>query len=137
MAKRTNTGYLPRNQRRVWHFPVEDLTTVDIFDCMKELHFWQELTKNSLRVYIEDPNLNRPTFLRKGQSLRAMQKISQNVGSNKRDANLLIDFCKKHDIDCQPVRPVRKKLCQEDFERLTNYTKRTSQHARDAAMLNT
>jgi len=127
-----NTGFA------VWNTvnkEFDELMTVDVFDCMKELQLWQGLTRNSLRVYIENPNLNRPTFVRKGQSIRAMQKISQNVGSNKRDAQLLIDFCKKQGIDCQPVRPVRKKLCHSDFVRITKYQKRVSQHARDAAML--
>lgn len=89
-------------------------------------------------VVIEDPNLNRPTFNKKGVSVgevRKINKISQNVGMNKMMATLLIEYCELKGIPVKTVRPKTAKWTAEALKQYTGYTGKTSQHARDAAKL--
>lgn len=89
-------------------------------------------------IVIEDPSQNRPTFYREGATRREMEKISQNVGANKEHAILLIERFESLGFEVLRVRPSKKtqtKLTAKAFERITGYSERTSEHARDAAML--
>lgn len=95
-----------------------------------------------LSIYIENPNKNKPIFVKKGVTKEkaiseqlAYNRIAQNVGSNKRDAQLLIDFCKENSIEVVEIKPTKKKVTREYFEKISGWTKPTSQHGRDAAML--
>ncbi len=63
--------------------------------------------------------------------------LLQGAGSIKRDFKIWKDFAKYYGLDVEPVslRAAVKKIKSEDFVKLTQWEKRTSQHARDAAML--
>jgi hypothetical protein len=90
-----------------------------------------------ISVVMEDPNGNRPVFNRGVQGRRA-SKIAQNVGANKRDAILIWEYCVNHGIAIQRITPTAKsitKLSSEQFNKITGWAARTSEHARDAAML--
>jgi len=90
-----------------------------------------------LSVYIEDPSQNKPVFNR-GKVGRVAENIAQKVGSNKREGRLLIEYCQRNGIRVFAVRPTKgtmTKLKSPYFKKLTGYTVRCSQHARDAAML--
>lgn len=90
----------------------------------------------SVTVYVEDPAANKPVFQRPGVNNRGMLRIAQNVGANKEAARSLIERLKALGIDVVPVAPRRaKKMDAATFKRLTGWTGRTSQHARDAAAL--
>lgn len=82
-------------------------------------------------MYIEDPNTWRPF---KGHNAQA--KI-QGAGSIKRDFAIWRDFCQDRGLPMHPVKlqGTLKKLSPQIFERITGFEGRTSQHARDAAML--
>jgi hypothetical protein len=130
-----------------WHLAEKgtewNLETFSFWGAVKRLAAIQLEHPDQLpKVYIEDPNINKPTFHRKlgGESMRSyqarMHKISQNVGMNKRDAQLLIDWLSMRGWDYYPVPPRKAaKVNAEYFKKLTGYSKRSSQHARDAAML--
>lgn len=92
-------------------------------------------TTHGIAVYIENPNGNRPTF---GKHQAYREKISQNVGMNKRDAQLLIEYCKNNHIlffSITPGKHSMTKMKPEAFAKYTGYDARTSSHGRDAAML--
>ena len=117
-----------------------NVTTIDFWECINHLRNMQFM---GITVYIEDPNVNRPIFIKslfgteKSKNLM-MQKIAQDVGANKRDAQLIIEFCVRHKISVVPRPPLRgffSKMNSKDFKITTGYTERTSQHGRDAAML--
>lgn len=59
------------------------------------------------------------------------------AGSIKRDCEIWEEFCKQYDIKCIAVRPRpgMTKWNAETFARVTGYKGRTSNHARDAALL--
>jgi hypothetical protein len=126
--------------------------TYGTFREIKALTFWQtvnelEKAKNisdSLEVWIEDPNKNKPVFFRKhvsndpkaaASAQLIYRTISQRVGSNKRDSQLLIEYCKLKGIAVISVRPSSKKMNARDFAHLTGITNKYNQHERDAAML--
>lgn len=116
-------------------------------EVLVTLHFWQVIEVLSsfkkpndndmdVHVYLEYPNYNKPTFQKKGADTQAaVNKISQNVGGNKAYAHLIYTFCVKEGISVTRVKPTSKKLDAATFAKITKYTGRTSQHARDAAML--
>lgn len=86
-------------------------------------------------IYVEDPNLISTTFVRTSRYSNTHQKISQNVGSNKRDAQLLIELLEKMGFKVIRKKPGSNKYINLDsnqFNRLTGWTSISSQHSRDA-----
>lgn len=104
------------------------LTTLPIhkaFDWVKTYH----LTGDCL-VRIEDARL-RKFFGNSGR-----EKL-QGAGSIKRDSKIWEDFLTDLKVKFELVSPKQKgaKVTAQYFKQLTGYTKQSSQHARDAAML--
>ena len=63
--------------------------------------------------------------------------IREGVGSVKRDCSIWADFLDFHMIDFLAVKPQAgaTKWDAETFKRITGWTERTSEHARDAGLL--
>lgn len=63
----------------------------------------------------------------------------QGAGSIKRDSSIWAEFCDYHEIDCVAIPPAAQKgltkMSAEQFQKMTGWTDRTSEHARDAAMI--
>ena len=55
----------------------------------------------------------------------------------KRDSKIWEDFCKENDIEYRMVAPKNNmtKVSKEYFNKITGWTKQTTDHARDAAMM--
>lgn len=115
------------------------------FEEFKSGGFWEiyrrvlDYPRKTTVIFLEDPNLIRPTFPRKA-SRREMMKISQNVGMNKRDAQLLmIGFMAGghivHPIKPQGRKGVRRKWTAETFMNITGHHEGLNEHVRDAAMM--
>lgn len=79
---------------------------------------------------VENPNL-RKWFGNTGR-----EKL-QGVGSIKRDFAIWKEFCDHHCIKMEEVAPknIKTKISSEYFKKLTGWEGRTSNHARDAAMM--
>lgn len=62
---------------------------------------------------------------------------AQGVGSVKRDAQIWEDWCTEQGLNFKMIHPAANatKKKAEDFTRMTGWTGRTNEHARDAAML--
>ena len=62
---------------------------------------------------------------------------AQGAGSVKRDTKIWIEFFEENNVDYKLVEPPKDltKMPEDRFKRLTGYNHRTSEHARDAAML--
>lgn len=58
----------------------------------------------------------------------------QGAGSIKRDSKIWEEFCQLHGIQYAKVLP-KPKITAQLFQKMTGWIDRTSQHARDAAML--
>jgi hypothetical protein len=92
----------------------------------------------ALYVRIEDPNLNKPIFWDGKKSLKGRateDRVTQSVGMNKRDAQLLMEFMDREGIAYEAVQPTTKKLTAEEFMRLTGYKGKTNEHNRDAGKM--
>ena len=122
-----------------------DVATADFFGTCRMLSKVIDPTrKTNVTVVIEDPNLiegvyrQRVAAVIKSRQFHQMQtllKIAQNVGMNKRDAQLLIQYCESLGFRVIKVKPTNTKRTAKEFKQLTKYSVTTSQHARDAAML--
>jgi hypothetical protein len=127
-----NTGYA------VWDSAeraIISMRTTSFWDVVDELYRLDASSVN-FHVHIEDPNGNKPVFGKKSASSPAtMQKIGQNVGSNKREASLLITLCQRNSWVYTAHVPKKSKVKADEFKRLTGISERTSQHVRDAVLL--
>ena len=136
-----NTGFA------VWDAQKKEFFEMHTFDFWKTVSLLEryaalddsalevENRKLEIHVVIEDPNQNKPTFSKHRQSATVREKISQNIGANKRDAQLLIELAKNLGLTVHAIRPDRAKWTAETFKSYTGYHGRTSEHSRDAARL--
>ncbi len=118
---------------------VKTVSMIQAFEEIEKLH--SDGFQDKCKFIIEDPNKIRPTFSRGDMSQAAMNKISQNVGANKRDAKLLIEKCLSLGFEVEQIKPKsigkgkKRKWTHEEFVMYTGCTEHCSQHARDAAAL--
>lgn len=117
----------------IWHLSEQrftDVRTTGIVDAMRLIHLMRDV--GSLHsVRFEDARL-RKWFGTKGR------EALQGAGSIKRDCSIWQEFMDSMDgVPYLPVSPLEKglKLNAKEFARMTKWEGRTSQHARDAAML--
>jgi hypothetical protein len=98
--------------------------------CQIESHIKHFAMNNSIFVRFEDARL-RTWF---GQS--GKEKL-QGAGSIKRDSQLWEEWLIHHNIPFEKVAPKnnRTKISATSFNKITQYPKKTNEHARDAAML--
>ncbi len=134
------TGYAVWNVRMQ---KFDELLTTDFWGCIAKL---QSLVGKSVTVVIENPNLIPNTFKRQrlqdGRWItvrgRRHDHISQSVGMNKRDSQLIIEFCQRNLLDYIESKPAagKSKWSQQYFNTVTGYKgKPVSQHARDAGAI--
>lgn len=118
------------------------VSTLDFWGIIEVLNKFNSISKNcniNIKVYCEAPHLNKPLFFRKNlDNEKKRNRAAQNVGMNKMTSKLIIEYCNINNIEIIECRPTKKsltKLTHDEFFKLTGYTKRTSEHGRDAAML--
>lgn len=108
--------------------------TVKDITALKKIISDFSISFKNCKVLIEKPT-NPKVFPRPGVPYFAMLKIARNVGQNFEKAEELGRFCQENKIEYQFVIPNRRKINCTDFRKITDYLKRTSQHARDAALI--
>lgn len=106
-----------------------EVKTLKIHEALELCHHYV-LTAEKVKIRVEDARK------RKWFGGNAQAKI-QGAGSVKRDCKIWDDFLKDIGADYEMIHPVRgaTKLDAEKFKLLTSYVYRTSEHARDAALL--
>lgn len=115
---------------------------------LKTLSFWylisefEKLLKSGVNfsVYIEDPTGNKPVFPEKinKKKLSEAFRVAQNVGSNKRTAQLIFEYFDLNKIKYFRIVPRKNsltKISKERLKQLTKYDGRSSSHSRDACCL--
>lgn len=121
-----NTGYA------VWDSGTQSFQCIDTITITQAFKRIEALIRegNSCTVIFEDARL-RHWFGTSGP------EKWQGAGSIKRDATIWETWCKENDIPYLKVAPKnnRTKLSSALFRKYTNYNGRTTDHARDAAML--
>jgi hypothetical protein len=116
----------------------EKLLTLSFWEAIKFLEDTANVAQEFMprKIIMEDPNMKSPTFKRKGVFGARENKISQNVGSNKRDAQLLQEKCKSLGFNVVCIAPGANKyinLNAKQFQLNTRCMLQSSQHSRDAA----
>lgn len=126
------------------------LETLTFWQAIKELEREGVQAKKvtgeplTMRVYIEDPEQNKTTFLVKNgthrpNDVRRLMKISRDVGRNSQDARRLIEYAESQGLEVIKIRPNGRSLSKANAETFQMYypywTKRTNQHERDAALM--
>lgn len=116
-----------------------ELKTLSFWQTIEELDSWvADAGLQGFEVFIEDVEAVSPTFRKKGVANQyALNKVSQNVGANKRDCQLLKERMTGLGIKFTPVDPRQKmaKMDAEIFQRYTGWNESSSQHSRDAAII--
>jgi hypothetical protein len=129
-----NTGFA------IWDKSQKTLTEVLTLKIHQAMDRIRELTaiypKEKIFVRVEDAR-QRTWFGTERMPREEERKKLQGVGSVKRDATIWEDFLSELGVNFEMVAPKRNvtKLDQETFKNYTKWSKRTSEHARDAVML--
>ena len=107
------------------------LETLPIHRAISKVGFIAEIHKGDVRVVFEDAR--QRTWFGHGDTNAKLQ----GAGSVKRDCSIWEDFCKDYEIPYWAKPPVKgaTKVSAEYFKTISGYKGRTSEHARDAAML--
>lgn len=104
---------------------------VTAMECIIAL--WRD--GEELQIVFEDARKRQ--WLPREKNLSEYRGKLMGAGSVKRDCDIWEDFCENYDIPYKAL-PPRKGLTKwdaETFKRVTGWTGRTSNHARDAALL--
>jgi hypothetical protein len=112
-----------------------NVTTYSFFDLLDILTDYKWYEAGNFIVLIEDPNQNPPVWKRPNTNLKQHIKIAQDVGSNKRTTQLIIEYCQLHSIPYRAVKPVTSKWTATLLKKYEGFPKQSNQHERDAAKL--
>lgn len=105
--------------------------TTDFWGVIEEVDLWNI----PVTVVIEDPYQNSPVWHGRNKNEAVKSKISERVGMNKREAQLLIEYCERNEIEFRAVKPTTSKWDAKYLKAVTGINKRTNQHVRDAIKL--
>lgn len=116
---------------------------LDTFTASMQAQDWGSLgiavqsEEITFEVVMEDPQLNDTTFAR-GIEPKLMLKVAQDVGRNKEQAFLLIEWMTRKKIVFRTVQPKNRKKgggkwSAEYFTHLTGWQGKSNEHTRDAA----
>ena len=108
------------------------LETLPIHQALIKVMMWRDRVGHDLQVVFEDAR-QRTWF---GRDRNTNAKL-QGAGSIKRDCSIWEDFCRDYEIPYYAVPPMKggTKLSESYFKTISGWKGRTSNHARDAAML--
>lgn len=110
------------------------LDTMKIHEAMNFVYNYADLD-GPLHVRFEDARQRK--WIPMSKNMTAELGRAQGAGYVKAHCQIWEDFLTDYQIPFEAIAPRRNvtKLSAEQFERITRYKARTSEHARDAAML--
>ena len=114
----------------------KEFTQVDTLPLWRALEVVEELHREDcVTVVFEDARLRK--WIPRERSLSQFKGRAMGAGSVRRDAQIWEEFCAGKGIPFLPVapRPGLTKWDAQTFARVTGWEGRTSNHARDAALL--
>lgn len=93
--------------------------------------------KDNIFLYIEDARQRKWFGSMDARQAKSGAGVREGVGSVKRDAQIWEDWCKENQINFKMIHPKNNstKYKADTFKKITGWTGRTNEHARDAAML--
>lgn len=126
-----NTGFAVWNSKRKEFL---DISTLKLHQALLRVYEYRQQGE-SVTVIFEDPRQRK--WIPREHSLKEQLGRSQGAGSVKRDAKVWEEFCVDMHLPFMMVKPAKgmTKWSEDYFRRITGWTKRTSNHGRDAAVL--
>lgn len=109
-----------------------DIKTTDFWGVFELLGY---LDPGKCQVVVESLNTRGALYARTKGEAGGRDKFAANVGSVRRETELLITGLEKRGFNVRRVRPSKAKWTREELKRNTGWDKQTSQHGRDAAKL--
>lgn len=111
------------------------VSTMRIHRAIEAVRDWEHDNPGQVRVVFEDARQRR--WIPDSHDLRREMGRRQGAGSVKRDATIWQEALTDYGIPFEAVRPQQglTKWDADTFARITGWTGRTSNHARDAALL--
>jgi len=119
-------------------FAVYD-TDEKAFVLCKKYSFWEAIEKLAyyktfgFLAYVELPK-TKHVWHSGAKNQNAKNRTAVNVGSVIREAELIVEWLEREEVEHKTVAP-KGKVNDAVFRKLTGWPGRTSQHARDAGML--
>ena len=112
---------------------LQELHTTDFWGCITIIKN-APLYHNSDKVTVVIEKSKTKHVWQKNARGGKQNSVSFDVGKPYHHAELIEEYCQKNGIDCITKHP-QGKIDAEQFALATGWTKRCSQHARDAGML--
>lgn len=111
-----------------------ELTTIPIHQALEKVRAFYKYNKGLFDICVVFEDARQRTWFGRDKNTNA--KL-QGAGSIKRDCSIWEDFCKDLQIPFLAVPPMKggTKLSDAYFKAISGWKGRTSNHARDAAML--
>lgn len=109
---------------------LQKVTSISITQAMQQVNeLIAQHGKEVVQLIIEDA--------RQRKWFTGGREKAQGVGSVKRDAKIWEDWCTENQINYRMIHPKNNstKYKADTFKKITGWTGRTNEHARDAAML--
>lgn len=120
----------------IWDSPKEEFVTIETLPIHKALETVERFNKENhglfdIIVIFEDARMRK--WYGKGDTNAKIQ----GAGSIKRDCTIWEEFCTDKGIKFMRIHPIKgnTKINPQRFRLITGYKGKTSEHARDAAMI--
>lgn len=127
-----------------------NISTKTWWEAISSIKTWSHAVEPGVQliVHVEDVSQNKSIFQliptynntpgNHTTKLSAAGKTAERIGRVKEKSDLVISYCEIYGITVIRHKPTKKsmtKLNAQTFKNITGYDKRTSEHARDAAMM--
>ena len=121
----------------VWDSERKELVMVDTLKIHEALQIVISYAYKDIPLCIRFEDARQRKWIPMSKNMTAELGRAQGAGYVKAHCQIWEDFLRDKDIPFEMIAPRRNvtKLSAEQFERITGYKGRTSEHARDAAML--
>lgn len=126
------TGYA------LWSRPGKRFLELETLDFWGVVDRVTEFKTEQVEIVIENPDSKRAMYERTEviEQRRQRERVATNIGSNRREASLLIERFRSLGYQVTAVSPIKEaKWDGETFKRITKHAGSTSQHVRDAGRL--
>jgi len=117
---------------------LQEIKSLSITKAMaRTIELVNEHGKDNIKIFIEDPRKRTWFGDADARQRRSGPGVREGIGSVKRDASIWEDWCKEQGLNYLMVHPAanKTKMDKTEFARYTGWTKTTSEHGRDVAML--
>ena len=121
----------------VWNSERKEFAVVDTKKIHEAMNFVYGYVDSDIPFQVRFEDARQRKWIPMSKNMTAELGRAQGAGYVKAHCQIWEDFLTDYQIPFEAIAPRRNvtKLSAEQFERITGYKGRTSEHARDAAML--